>query len=216
MLSTCKHRSLFLLIACAVCVLPARATDLDFGMDKTADQLRDEAELIVTGRIRGVYVRHDQSEGGITGLYVADIEIKSVEKGELEKRVSVLGRYWARLRTDRRMPGCSPTSYAPLPQEGDLVRAHLRQTPHGWRVVPPNGFTILEENPDPEPAILLTEAESQGDARAVDSAPAAGPRNGSASWIRHWWIPAATLVLGALIGVPLGRVIRPRPEYRKN
>lgn len=113
------------------------------------------------------------------------------------------------------MDGCAPTSYSPLPREGDLVRAHLKRTPYGYQVVPPSGLEILERNSDPEPTVLFADAATPGDFRTAARA-AAPKRNdpvvaGHQSAVvspRNWWIAAAACVVGAAIGLPIGRATK--------
>ncbi|MBW3542307.1 MAG: hypothetical protein KY476_18730 [Planctomycetes bacterium] len=192
----------------ALAATRSTATDLDFARSMSPEALRAEAELVLTGRVRTVYVNHRQSEGGIDGLFVADVEIGEVEKGELEGRIAVPVRYWARLKTVRKVQGCSPTSYRPLPHEGDLVRVYLRRTPYGWRVMPPNGFEILEHNSDPNPVVVLTDAASPGEFGAAATSEAALQPADENPAPGRWWMPAAALALGALMGVPLGRITK--------
>lgn len=197
----------------SVCATAVQATDLDFAMQPTPEQLRERADLIVTGPVQRVYVSHGQTEGGVTGYFVAQVSIRDVEKGEADDRAAVSGRYWARLRTDRRVDGCAPTSYDPLPREGDLVRAYLQKTPYGYQVVPPSGFEILERNSDPEPAVLFADAATPGDFRTAARAAApqgnvVAARGPAVVSSRSWWIAAAACAVGALVGLPIGRATK--------
>lgn len=106
------------LLLLSVCATAVQAADLDFAIQPTPEQLRESADLIVTGPVQRVYVSHGQTEGGVTGYFIAQVAIREVEKGEVDGRAAVSGRYWARLRTDRRNGRLRPDQLQPAAARG--------------------------------------------------------------------------------------------------
>src|SRR5262249_39307597 len=112
------------------------------------DELKAEADEVVTGKVKAVYSREVKSTlygaGTVETHYLVEILVQGVEKGDrLKKGKVVHARCW-RLKKhgkEGRRPG--PGGHFAIPAEGDKVRAHLaREADGGYSVLYPNGFAV--------------------------------------------------------------------------
>ncbi len=117
------------------------------------------ATHVVTGRVTKVYEREEQKPKYHWTLYVAEVRVDEVEKGQgVSDRQLIYVRYWRRkwVGEGRVPPGTS--GYHPIPVDGQAVRIYLARNSRdgasrenndgGFNVLGMDGFEILEPQPD--------------------------------------------------------------------
>ena len=129
-----------LLMTCPERLLAAEAP-------KTAEQLRESASHVVTGKVTRTEIRSEYSkyeEGGFDYAVWCTVAVEAVEKGEGvkpgDRLVVHCFRPKARLAV---VQFFSLQGHSPIPAPGQQVRAHL-QRGRGYILVHPNGFTAVQ------------------------------------------------------------------------
>jgi len=121
-------------------------------------QLLEEAEFVFVGRIVDLQVQTERSHvetgfGNYDWAIDVTLQITNVEKGRFEGTsiVALCFRIKSRKSVVEYM---TPSGNHPIPAPGTMVRAHLYQRDHRWRVVYPNGLV------DPQGVTELPDAET--------------------------------------------------------
>ena len=119
-------------------------------------QLLEEAELVVVGRIVDLQVQTERSHvetgfGNYDWAIDVTLQITNVEKGRFEG-TSIVARCFRIKSRKSVVEYMTSSGNHPIPAPGTMVRAHLYQRDHQWRVVYPNGLV------DPRGATELPDA----------------------------------------------------------
>ena len=125
-------------------------------------QLIEEAELVVVGQIMDLQVGTERSHietgfGNYDWAIDVTLQITNVEKGRFAGD-SIVARCFRIKSRKSVVEYMTPSGNHPIPAPGTMVRAHLYQRDHRWRVVYPNGLVDPQgttELPDAEPVRQL-------------------------------------------------------------
>lgn len=124
--------------------------------NRSPEKLVELATHIVTADVVAIYEREFEARSWATTQYLAEVRVKSVDKGEgIDAEDLIYVRYWDRAWVGGGHPPPSTSGHRGLPAEGDSVRVHLAQNAYdgfgmpnddgGFNVIGPNGFTVLTE-----------------------------------------------------------------------
>jgi hypothetical protein len=107
-------------------------------------QLLEEAELVVVGRIADLQIRTERSHietgfGNYDWAIDVTLQITNVEKKRFEGNTIVARCFRIKSRKSV-VEYMTPSGNHPIAAPGAMVRAHLYQRDHRWRVVYPNGL----------------------------------------------------------------------------
>jgi hypothetical protein len=124
--------------------------------DMKPDSLRKIATHVVVGEVKAVYTRQHMEGRMRVTRYLAEVEVKTVEKGDgLEAGALAYVRYWTQEWTGspEKMPA-GTTGHRRLPSEGETLRIYLAKNAYdgfgddnddgGLNVIGANGFERLE------------------------------------------------------------------------
>lgn len=123
--------------------------------NRLKEQLEELATHVVTADVVAIYERKVEARSWATTHRVAEVRVKTVEKGELPDEDGLLYvRYWDREWVGKRPAPPSTNGHRGLPSEGDSVRLYLSQNAYdgfgttnedgGFNVLGPNGFAPFE------------------------------------------------------------------------
>jgi hypothetical protein len=148
-------RGYVVLLAVFCCLTPSLQAER---LPLNPAQLLEEAELVVVGRIVDLQIKTERSHVE-TGFGNSDwaidltLQITNVEKGRFEGDTIVARCF--RIKSRKSVwELMTPSGNRPIPAPGTMVRVHLYQRDHRWRVVYPNGLV------DPQGATALPDAEA--------------------------------------------------------
>ena len=120
-------------------------------------QLLEEAQLVVVGRTADLQIKTERSHvetgfGNYDWAIDLTLQITNVEKGRFEGNTIVARCFRIKSRKSV-VEYMTPSGNNPIAAPGAMVRAHLYQRDHRWRVVYPNGLV------DPRGATELPDAD---------------------------------------------------------
>ncbi|MDF2378102.1 MAG: hypothetical protein P1U81_17825 [Verrucomicrobiales bacterium] len=156
----------FLAAVLALAVSPSAFAALP---PRSADQLQESAELIITGEVLASRVLVHRRPSASTYLVRLGVKIDSVEKGQelIGRKTSLDIRCWSIRKT--RLAG--PSGHSDIPADGSRFRMWLRQNGEGfWEPLEPNGIELLEG----AAAMTFAEVEKQYSLRQYGIAGALG------------------------------------------
>jgi hypothetical protein len=145
-------RILGLSLLIALCIAPTLRAEK---VDTPPAGLRKGATHVITGTVTAIYERESREGEWKYTRYVAEVCVKTVEKGEgLAAGDLAYVRYWRRSwRGSREMPP-STSGHRGLPKEGETLRIYLARNAYdgfstenddgGLNVLGANGFERLE------------------------------------------------------------------------
>src|SRR5688572_18537506 len=130
------------ILAAIVCSAHAEKVNM------SSKQLRDTATHVVTATVAQIYERQETSPKWATTYYVAEIRVKTAEKGEDLKPGELLYvRYWRRKWVGDGPPEPSTSGHRGLPKQGDTLRIYLaRDAYDGFYTTKDGGFTVIGAN----------------------------------------------------------------------
>jgi len=117
--------------------------------------LKKTATHVIIGTVNAVYESTATDNDWKTTRYVAEVRIKSIEKGEdLKAGELVYVRYWHRQWISKNPPEPNTNGHRGLPDRGTTLRIYLAKNAYngfgqtnddGFDVVGANGFEKLKE-----------------------------------------------------------------------
>jgi hypothetical protein len=116
--------------------------------------LQSTATHVITGTVKAVYTRKETEGEWRYTRYVAEVKVKTVEKGEgLKPGGLAYVRYWTRSWIGGREMPPSTSGHRGLPEEGETLRIYLARNAYdgfstenhdgGFNVIGANGFERL-------------------------------------------------------------------------
>jgi hypothetical protein len=139
----------------AVTVFSSGATAEKANMD--ASLLRKTATHVIVATVVRVYEQNETIGDWKYTNYVAEVNIKDVEKGYGPKKDDRLyARYWQRKWMGKNGPAPGTLGYRGLPKEGETLRLYLARNAYdgfgetrdgGFNVIGANGFERLQKTP---------------------------------------------------------------------
>ena len=151
-----RIRFIGLALLVSLCVAPSLRAEK---VDMPPAGLRKVATHVITGTVAKIYERKSREGTWNYTRYVAEIHIKTVEKGEgLSVDGLVYVRYWRRSWAGPGMVPPSTGGHRGLPNEGDAIRIYLASKAYdgffsdnddgGFNVIGANGFEALPVDRD--------------------------------------------------------------------
>jgi hypothetical protein len=135
----------------AVTVIGARAEKVQM----SPESLKKTATHVVVGEVTQIYERKVTDKDWNTTYYVAEVQLKEVEKGDgIEKGGLVYIRYWRRAWAGEGNPPPNTAGHRGLPKSGETLRIYMSRNAYdgfgttndgGFNVIGANGFERLKD-----------------------------------------------------------------------